>query len=312
MLQQGDGTAENLTAADERRQIAPEEFAVVARLAHRYADLAGAERDLVELDRLRAEVGRQQAVPPPHPAPLRDDVRPMTVAELLSLHQRGLLKHREARGWLGLDDPRAWSWRRSPRTAAPPARPHRLPIEIPVLPRTLPTQGHRLARAGWGMSWRGLVGLGGVTLSIVLPSRVLLLLRRSHHRIPCHGAPGRLVASPRVGRDRMASRPGPGAPRGISLRPNARRAHGAGAGRDRHAGRPRLGRRPAAGTDMSAAGPTPWTRYLARGGGAPSHDVVPRLTARLALSAHGADDSEPWPTSQSLAARVTSGRVPVG
>ncbi len=172
-----DGAAEDLTTAGKRRRIAPDEFAVIARLANRYAHLAGAERDLAELDRLRAEVGRQQAAPPPHPAPVPEDLRPVTVAELLSLHQRGLLTHREARAWLGLEEPRIWPWRRTPRRAAPPARPRRLPIEVPVLPgNALHTQGHRLARAGWGMTWRGLVVLGGVILGIVLPAPVLLVL----------------------------------------------------------------------------------------------------------------------------------------
>ncbi len=176
MLQQRDGTAEDLTTACERRQIAPDEFAVIARLANRYAHLAGAERDLAELDRLRAEVSRQQTMPPPHRAPPPEDLRPMTVADLLSLHQRGLLKPREARAWLGLEEPRTWPWRRSPRPAAPPARPRRLPIEVPLLPAgALHPPGHRLARAGWGMTWRGLAGLGSVILGLVLPTRLLLL-----------------------------------------------------------------------------------------------------------------------------------------
>ncbi len=171
------GTAEDLTTAGERRQIAPDEFAVIARLARRYPHLAGAERDLAELDRLRGEAGRQKNAPPPRTAPAREDVHPMTVAELLSLHQRGLLKQHEARAWLGLEEPSVWPWRRALRPPAPSAQLRHLTIEVPVLPvRALPTPGHRVARAGWGMTWRGLVGLGGAILGIVLAGHVLLLL----------------------------------------------------------------------------------------------------------------------------------------
>jgi len=100
----------SIEAAPRRRELAPDELAVVARLGQRYAHLAAVEQDLAELE-------RQRARPDPIPrvngsSPSARTLRPSSVAELLQLHGRGIISTREARVHLGYTRaPGGWLWR---------------------------------------------------------------------------------------------------------------------------------------------------------------------------------------------------------